>query len=311
MWGRGKKSAIRPAADSEFGFLTEEQAATVRRLVQREFASAGVEVVPLAQHVEATDGRVFGLFDLAARCHASPGGEPTWPHLVREHVAAVLAIASHDVGEMSLDEVLPLVYPRLMGTTSLPPRWLDGNGYARQLGGDLVEVLAVDLPESVALLTDDEVRRLGEAELREAALANLVAMPVESHETSPAGRGAELHVVSGESFFTASKALVLQDLLARTVGHTNCPHGVVLAAPTRHQLVFHVVQDISVVAALAAMRLPAAATFQESPGGISPFVYWWRNGAFEQVTHVVKGDIQISASDEFVAVLNEMAEAAD
>lgn len=54
FWRRAKgEQAQQP--DPELDFLTERQGARLRELAREAFAEAGVEVLPHAQHLEASD----------------------------------------------------------------------------------------------------------------------------------------------------------------------------------------------------------------------------------------------------------------
>lgn len=302
------RSDARPTMDPEFDFFTEEQGARFRRLAQEGFASAGVEVVPHAQHLEAADGQQYGLFNLAATCHQAPGGEREWPGLVRDHVTRLLRGMQRDrVEDMSADEILSKVFLRLMGTTTLPPEWRDWCSYARPLGGDLVEVLAVDLPDTVSILRDQDVRRVGAEPLRAAALENLLADPVESHQVIQGAGSASIHVVEGESVFTASKLLVLDDLLRRTVGERELPHGVLVSVPIRHLVAFHPIEDFRALGAVEALARLTASLFGDSPGGVSPSLYWWKDSELTQLSTLTdRGELEIQIGDEFTAVLEEL-----
>lgn len=307
-WGRGKRSG----SDPEFDFFTKEQGQRLRDLAQRAFAAAGVDTVSHAQHLQAADGRQFGLSNLAAACHNAPEGEASWPEVVDRHVTSVLAAMGRGpVADMPLDEVLARVYPRVMGTATMPPRWTETYGYAHRLGGDLVEVLALDLPETVSLLSEEDVRRLGEDTLRAAARRNLRAEAVESYEVIGDAQTAAIHVVEGESFFTASKLLVLPDLLGDTLGERELPDGLVLSVPTRHQLVFHPILDLTVVDAVQKMAGLTASIYHDGIGSVSPHVYWWNEHLLTQLTSMSDdGRLHVMAGGEFTAVLNGLAKRA-
>lgn len=310
MWRRDK----RPASDPAFEHFTQEQAERFRAMAGEAFAAAGIETVVHEQHLQAGDGRQFGLFNLAATCGQATEGEQAWPALMAEHVAAITrSIEGDKVEGMSLEEVLPLVYLRVIGTSTLSPQWAEGFGYARHLGGDLIEVLAVDLPDIVTTLGDGDVQRLGEDALRAAALRNLLSLRVDSHEvTGDELDGAAIHLVEGESFFTASKLLVLEDLLSGTLGERELPHGLVVSVPVRHVLVFHPIADLSVVDAVQRMAGFTAETCRSGAGSVSPFVYWWKNGQLTPLTWVTDdGELQVVAGGEFTDMLNQLAPKAE
>ncbi|MDP9408664.1 MAG: hypothetical protein M3P95_12620 [Actinomycetota bacterium] len=296
--------------DGVFPFLHAGEGRRLRAAVRAAFADRGFETTVLGDHVVSAAGVRFGLHNLAAACHAAPGGERDWPATIRAHVAAVLSSTSTpDALERGDREaVLRDVVLRVMGASTLPSvDWLD---YARPLGGNLVEVLALDLPDTVHLLGDDDVARFGEDDLRAAGLANLLAQPYDSHEHLRLDGGGDLHVISGNSVYVASRLLVLPDLLRRTVGAGEAvpiPHGLLVSAATRHQLAFHVVRDAGVIPALQALVPTTAQEYAEGVGAVSPWVFWWHEGRFTQLSHDGDGDrLRVEVTSEFAEVLQEV-----
>lgn len=308
-WRRKHQPEDDRRPDPVFPFFTEAQGARFRGLAQQEFARAGVEVVPHAERLDAADGQQFGLGNLAASCHNAPQGERDWPDLIERHVATILrAVGNDDVAEMAQDEAMARVCLRLLGTTTMPPQWHEWYRYARPVGGDLVEVLALDFPESVTVLRDEDVQRFGEDSLRAAALEHLLGEPVDSYDVHEGPHGESVHVVLGDSVFTASKVLVLDDLLRRTVGEHDFADGVLVAVPFRHQLAFHPIQDSGVVGALQTLAGFAATGYTDGVGALSPFVYWWRRGRLTQLSFLTDDHrIEIHVGDEFGDLLNRLA----
>ncbi|HSE10804.1 MAG TPA: hypothetical protein VLB29_19225 [Nocardioidaceae bacterium] len=305
FWSRSKPEQ----RDPEFDFLTAQQGARFRELARATFAEAGVEVIPHAQHLEASDGRQFGLWNLAAQCAQAPRGERQWREIVSAHVATTLrGIEGPAVADLSDDEVLANVYLRVMGHTTLPPDWRQWYSYARPLAGDLIELLALDLPDTVTLLGDEDVTRIGEERLREAGRRNLLRSPVESYEVAGEPGAGALHLVEGESFFTASKLLELGHLLQATWGKRDLPYGVVVSVPIRHMVAFHPIEGVDVLDAVQRLTGLTASMFNDTPGGVSPFVYWWRDGELTQISAFDDEDkLQVLVDGELSDVLNELS----
>jgi hypothetical protein len=196
---------------------------------------------------------------------------------------------------------------RVYDHASLPDPLL--HTYARELAPGLVEVLALDLPDSVAVFRDEHVESCGGLlALRAVGMVNLAAEPVEHHKVVHTPEGAELHAFTGNSMFVASKVLLLEQLLGEVVGLTETPDGVLVALPNRHELVLHVPRDASAVHALHTLAAYTAETFAETPGPLSPFVYWWRKGTFIQVTDTDSaGGIRVDVPAELGEVLARLA----
>ena len=108
------------------------------------------------------------------------------------------------------------LYLRLVEAGSVPEP--DLLGYARQVAPGLLEVLAVDLPDSVATLSKDDLGALGSlAEVLERGRANLRALLAGDVALGAVAddRGS-FTAVTDRSFFTASLALVLPEAVERS-----------------------------------------------------------------------------------------------
>ncbi len=314
LWRRGRNAAEPPGErepDPEFGFLTVGQASRLRALAHRTFAEAGVEVVVRPGHLEAADGRVFGLGNLAATCLQvlSDGGEKAWPEVVRRHASVVLASPRMDVllSELPREEVLRRVYLRLVGTSTLPDEAWAWYRYARPVAGDLVELLAFDEPETVRMLRDEDVANLGVGDLRAAGLENLLRDRYDAHEVVRGPLGQHFHLVLGDSVYTASKLLVLPDVLSRTVGEREPEHGVLVAVPHRHQLAFAVVDAPTLTATVQTLTGFAAARYEDGIGPVSPYLYWWHHGRLTQVSVLDgEGRLCVDATGPFGDLLRRL-----
>jgi len=305
LFRRRERAGPDGVPDDAFPFFTQEQAARFRALARTTLAEHGVETTIRSDHLLAADGQVYGLGNLAARCHQADRGEREWPEIVANHTRTIVRAMSEPdpLDVCAPEEVLAHTYLRLMPDDFAPDR--RSFSYVRDPAPGLAEVLALDRPDTVVLFTDEHVERFGLAALREAGLANLIAEPIGDHQVLAGMEGAPLHVVMGHSFFTASKALVLRDVLRQTVGDDDAPYGVLVCMPFRHQLAFHVVRDRAVLPAVQSMTTFAPSGYGDGAGPVSPFVYWWRDGEFRQLSHVDDGGgLRVEADEEFGAVLN-------
>jgi hypothetical protein len=219
--------------------------------------------------------------------------------LVAEHFSALLRAerAARDAGGRPHAEVADRLRLRLypesdVGREGAPP-WI-----ARPVAPGLVAVLVLDLPDAVmAVDPEDTTGWPGDADAWIAsARAALASEGGFRTETVPVERGVSLSAIHGESFLVASQLLVLERHLPR---HT--PYGVIASAPTRHLLLLHVIEDARVLLAVNALIPLAFAHFAKGPGGISPRVFWWREGAFVHLpTEVSREGVTFSPPPEFV-----------
>ncbi len=291
--------------DPAVPFLTRADAAEVRRLAQRAFAEAGVDVVIHADRFEATDGRAFGLWNLAATCRNAERGRREWPDIVARHVRALLA-PTPSPDALSAEEILARTVVRVYGADSVPVHtgWFS---YVRPIADDLLEALVLDLPESVLMLRDQDVERVGIEALRHAGLERLLREPVDAIESVRAARGATFQVVLGDSVYTASRILAMRDLLIRVYGEREYPDGVLVAVAHRHQVALHPLDGPGAVDAINAMVAFAKAGFDEGAGGVSPNLYWWHDGALTRLSRVDDdGSIAVEVGPDLAGVLSRL-----
>ncbi|MFF0434489.1 hypothetical protein ACFYU9_19930 [Streptomyces sp. NPDC004327] len=294
--------------DPEFSYFSEREAALFRGRVRAAFAELGLEVTVYADHVTDNAGRRFGLGNLAAVCHQDPRGTRVWPRMIDRHVRLVVRALE---GPSALDTLPPeqiraQLYPRVVSGDGIDPGTF---GYARSVAPGLYEVLALDLPESVMTLTDEALERLGDpARLRARALDNLRGLPVEGHETVKDADGMRFEVILGDSFYTASRVLDLDAVVRRVTGRPLTDDGALVAMPFRHQLAFHPIRDTTIVPALGAMASFAASGYEDTPGAISPYVFWWRGGTLTQLSEHGEedGQLRIVVGDEFQELLERL-----
>jgi hypothetical protein len=118
-----------------------------------------------------------------------------------------------------------------------------------------------------------------------------------------ADAGCKIEALMGDSFFTASHALFLEEYLPEPVPEL----GALVAIPHRHLVIYHPIVDKTALAALQVMLPMAIGIFQEGPGSVSPSVYWWREaawwheGQFTRIPAEIDGKkLQVYPPNEFV-----------
>ncbi len=285
--------------------LTAAQAQRFRALVRTAWAEAGREVTMYAGHVVDDEGTQFGLWNLAALCNAE--AERDWPTVIRQHVRA-LSVPTPGIDNLTDDELRPMVRSRLVDRGSLPDTvWQPS---AREFVGDLVERLCVDFPDHVMTPRESEFTDRGGAlgpwldAGRHNLHAELAATALEHEEVTPPDGTGWFDVVMSESVYTASFAIFLAEVLGR-VGRHEQGRGVLVAVPFRHQIAFRVVDHETADLPLALQHLFqfALAGYADAPGGITPHVFWVRDGSWRQVTRLDGDQATIQVDEELARLL--------
>ena len=296
--------------DPELTFLTVDDGQRIRSLVREAFAAQGLEVTVYADHVRDAQGRQFGLWNVAAACHNDERGEKAWPGVVKKHVQQIIAAldAPSPFDGLSVEDAAARTYARLYEAAGLPVN-LDDFPHIDFAPG-LIEMLALDLPDTVAVYKKEHAERLGGwAKLREAGLANLRKEKADRLDKVEAPNDGYFHALMGESVYTASRALLMPGLAKELTGHEPGPDGWLLSVPNRHQVCWHVIRDIKVLPSINGMALFSRLGYSDAPGPLSPHVYWWSGTDYRQLTHYDEaGNVSVHVDPEFQAVLERLAE---
>lgn len=300
-----KSSAETAVPDEALPFFTRAQADRFRRIQAAAFAEQGVKVQVRLDHLVDSSGREFGLHNSATACFNDERGEHAWGELARDHASRVLAAMDRpsELELQSTEAIRAHVFPRLVEVASLGALPV---GYSVEFCDGVVEVLNLDLPDSVLVLNDEHVARHGgRAGLRAAGIRNLLSvLPGLEIELLSGGEATQL-VVTSDSLFTASTVLVMPELLSH-IGVGDCEHGVLVCMPFRHQVAVHEIRDASVVPSLNAMIGFARSGFEEGAAPLTPHVFWWRAGSFEQLTQHHDGGTAVNVGSDFQSVLEHV-----
>jgi hypothetical protein len=295
--------------DDVLAFFTIAEGARFRGYVVEEFAQQGLTVVAEPGQVRTADGLAFGLYDLAAKCHAVGRRSRLWRTVIGEHIEVALRAAAKPHPVQSADQAELEVHARLRlwDATRMDPVERARYGYATEIAPRVVELLVYDDEDSVLPLSDGLLERFDIRAVRAAALHNLLLEPVDEHDLLTEGLrgpgdGTRLHVLFGQSYYVASKALVMRHVLSTLFGDRDYPHGVLVAVPGRHLMYLHPVESPSVVPSLNTMAYLARQRYRDEPGALSPEVYWWNGTDLTPVT--ADGAVQVPSDGDFRAALD-------
>ncbi len=276
------RSKSADAHDPHLTALTVRQADHLRGLVSSWHAERGRQVTVAGDTVRAPGG-VTNLYNLAEFVRRADPRE--WPLIVDHHFTGLAAAREAAAQPAAPDDVLRRAYLRLIPDDSLPPEAAPSFTYVRPVATGLVEALALDLPDAVRLLDDKDVAGIGLDALRTAGRANLVDEPA-TYEAAHTPGGGQVHILSGDSLFIASKALVLDEVVRAVTGRELPDDGALFTVPSRSFLVFHPLADHHVQGAVNDLAAFGLGAYQDNPGPLSPRLYWWHRGTVTCLTRI-------------------------
>ncbi|RZT16742.1 hypothetical protein EV649_4275 [Kribbella sp. VKM Ac-2569] len=243
-----------------------------------------------------------GLANLARTVSGLPRQQ--WRSAVAAHFDQMLPPGERPMVPEDLENEL---YLRLVCAATIDPGWTDR---VPEFVPGVVTAPATYTGRAVAMHFDidslgvpwEEITRMGLANLRR--LKDNVELVQE-----PGGDGAQIAMLTG-GMFTASRALVLDTVLRESLRVENPPFGCLVAMPSRDMLLIHVVRDQTVVSAFGMLLRLANCFFADSPGPVSPHVYYVTGNEWQQVTDYSTGTAQLQARGRFSEALRRLDTAA-
>ncbi len=204
------------------------------------------------------------LLKLAERCARVP--DDRWPDLITGYFDAVSDTHSLDrqleplLGDFQ--HVKHMLSVRMYPGSSADCDEANALVQRFDLPG-IVSHLVFELPHSVRTVRQQEAEVWGKTrdELFQFALDNLKDDGKPACEIVDLHDGVACYAFNGDSFFTASHALLL-DYLPECEG----TYGSIVAIPTRHSLVCYPIEDLNVVKAINVMRPVVKSMYEQGPG---------------------------------------------
>ena len=254
---------------------------------------------------------IFGLQNIAQVCHQAE--EKEWETLITAHFDSIFAVQDENSAlhvDMSdfkkvQTRLRARVYPEDIATHT--------NEIVSQpsLAGAL-EVLVVDLPTTVRTVSKQEAAQWGftEEELLLIGRRNLRAGGLLKPNSVALEQGTSLLLYSGDNFYAASHTLIFGDYMTQQIekGAAVADYGALVGIPKRDVLLAHFIRNVGAVEAVGAMLQAVVGMHRDGPGSITPNLFWYHDGAFEQLPYELEGNqLSFAPSDDFVELLDQLS----
>jgi hypothetical protein len=285
-------------APREYAAFIEAVAADLRR---RDMTFQIDDGVVLATPPGGDEPKQLGLSNLSQLCHASDRAD--WSRIIASHFTSLLSMQGRDLDALAADydQVKPILRIRLMPDESMGGVELPQT-VTRPVAPGILAVLVFDFPDSTATVDVEHLAGwpVDVDGVFEQALDNQASEPTPMHDEVDAN-GAHVTVWYGDSFYVATRALRLAELLPAATTDA------LIAVPNRHTLLVAPIVDAAAVPSMQAIYGMAVQLFRDGPGSISDQPYWWHEGTIVQIPHREDGkNIAVYPPDEFVALLEDV-----
>ncbi|AQZ63944.1 unnamed protein product [[Actinomadura] parvosata subsp. kistnae] len=149
---------------------------------------------------------------------------------------------------------------------------------ARRLAPGLVEAVVIDYPDSIAPLDRSRLGDLPEESVFGGALARSIDDEPHYRESATV-HGVPVTHVGGAHRYVGAHVHVLR----RHTGQA--PRGALVSFPLPEYMLVHEIGDVHLFAAMEALQELSQRLFESGDKPISPRLYWWRPGAYEEQPH--------------------------
>jgi hypothetical protein len=249
----------------------------------------------------------FGLQNIAQVCQQADRDE--WHDLIAAHFNSIFDVRDEDnalrVPMDNFGKLKPQLRSRLY-----PVDIVNHATEIIQRSGPegTLEVLALDLPTTVRTVSQseadvwgldiDDLFAIGRQNLRTAGLLKGNTIQLE--------QGTALTVYTGDPFYAASHALILDEYIP-----VYSLHGVLVGVPKRDILIVHRIQNVGAMEAAGAMLPVIVGMHRDGPGSISPYLYWYHNSEFTVLPYELEDEsLKFLPPDDFAELIDELGEVA-
>src|ERR1019366_10020025 len=251
-------------------------------------------IVSIVSHGSA---RQIPLRTFAEVCRGKRRGD--WDKLLEPELVKIM-VDEHSVDLSNFDRVKDLLRLQL----GAPPGLAADTMVGREHLPGVATILVLDLPEAVRTISPLEAVPWNQplSGLMQIGLDHIRGMPAPKIEEIELNDRVSAFAVTGESPFTASNALLLEEY-PKLIG----PWGAIVAVPTRNILLSFPITSRAVSDALFRLAWITDRRWKDGPGSITPRLYWYRSARFVHLPYEFSGEkFSLHPPWEFTAMLESM-----
>jgi hypothetical protein len=193
---------------------------------------------------------------------------------IRKQMGQAQAAAAVDIERLLAEDALRVrIYPE--AALAEPPGMRDAL-LTRTLAQGLVETVVIDRPDSIQPLNRVDIGGRRENQVFGAALH--ASLSREPHNTGTDEIwGVPITHIGETHRYVGSRVHVLRRFLG------SAPYGALVSFPIPEYLIVHEIGGVHVITAMEAMQTLARTHVEKGQNAITPQIYWWRPGAYEQL----------------------------
>jgi hypothetical protein len=247
----------------------------------------------------------LGLVNIAQVCNQDE--KRNYKTIVKEHFDSLIRTHEFDrefeKTTHNYNEIKEYIGVRLYSTEYFAQ--IDKNAIVGKLiADDLYATLIFDLPDAIQSIKKEETEKWGKTldELFEIGIQNIRQKYLFEISQQQVG-DFTIWFVQGDHFFTPN---IIFDFnkYPELIG-TN---GSLIGIPHRHAVIIYPIENIGVVNAINALIPIVNGMYHEGPGSISGYLYWYKDGLFENLPYKIEDNkLQFYPPESFVEILNKLS----
>jgi uncharacterized protein YtpQ (UPF0354 family) len=272
--------------------FTQEELGFFYSQVRNHFSSRGITInIKKGYVISKTGTQKMDLRNLAQSCHQQTMNQ--WPAIIDAHFQQLekIMIDAQEKSSSIFTDIIDVLAVRLFPDGTLTNVGSNNIVYRKDLYGT-ISTLALDLPDSIVAVTPNMIESWGKNadELFSLGYKNVVKLCKPDIVEAVLAGDIKTLMLSKPDNYLASTYILLLDDFPNCVG----AFGSLVSAPLRDIVICYPIdnsQNIDRVTQVLAYT--TLDIYKEGPGSVSPYLYWYYKGRFENILYDEKHGLKI------------------